>query len=247
MSSIDIGKYSTHGLGHLKDINGEQIWKDILNKNFKTYSDKVAVSQITITKPSILNRFETLNKDKPIEKRIKPFNFILVGSEVYGVIPCLPYKKDVNGIQYDKFIDYRTGKSSYDLPSPPNTYWKYLQDVLNKYIRHNDNKFEYDDKGIAHRKHIVADRIRYIGKESNNLDEVSVLGIDEDSYLEYENLKEFYDWVLNLKPKDVRDEGISERELKRKKAEIRKGKRLNFKTKVNRILLSLYKSRPEIG
>ena len=52
--------------------------------------------------------------------------------------------------------------------------------------------------------------------ESNNLDEVSVLGIGEDSYLEYENLKEFYDWVLNLKPKDVRDEGISERELKRK-------------------------------
>ena len=93
---------------------------------------------------------------------------------------------------------------------------KSLQDVLNKYIRHNDNKFYYDDKGIAHRKHIIADRIRYIGKESNNLDEVSVLGIGEDSYLEYENLKEFYDRVLNLKPKDVRDEGISERELKRK-------------------------------
>ena len=90
-------------------------------------------------------------------------------------------------------------------------------------------------------------RIRYIGKESNNLDEVSVLGIDEDSYLEYDNPKEFYDWILSLKPKDVRDEGISERELKRKKAEIRKGKTLNFKTKVNRILLSLYKSRPITG
>lgn len=61
------------------------------------------------------------------------------------------------------------------------------------------------------------------------------------------NLKEFYDWILSLKPKDVRDEGISERELKRKKAEIRKGKTLNFKTKVNRILLSLYKSRPITG
>jgi hypothetical protein len=42
-----------------------------------------------------------------------------------------------------------------------------------------------------------------------------------------------------LKPKDVGDKGISERELKRKKAEIRKGKRLNFKTKVNRTLLKL--------
>jgi hypothetical protein len=59
----------------------------------------------------------------------------------------------------------------------------------------------------------------------------------------YENLTEFYDWVLSLRPKDVRDKGISERELKRKKAEIRKGKRLNFKTKVNRTLLKLYRSR----
>ncbi len=46
-----------------------------------------------------------------------------------------------------------------------------------------------------------------------------------------------------MKPKDVKDKGISERELKRKKAEIRKGKRLNFKTKVNKTLLKLYRSR----
>ncbi|MGC8620060.1 MAG: hypothetical protein ACP5LA_06125, partial [Thermoplasmata archaeon] len=55
--------------------------------------------------------------------------------------------------------------------------------------------------------------------------------------------KEFLDWVLTLKPKDVRDKGISERELKRKKADIRKGKRLNFKTKVNKTLLKLYKAK----
>ena len=45
---------------------------------------------------------------------------------------------------------------------------------------------------------------------------------------------------MRLKPEDVRNEKISERELKRKKADIRKGKRLNFKTKLNRILLQLY-------
>ncbi len=47
---------------------------------------------------------------------------------------------------------------------------------------------------------------------------------------------------LPFKPKDVKDKGISESELKRKKADIRKGKRLNFRTRVNRILLQLYKS-----
>ena len=79
---------------------------------------------------------------------------MLIGSEKNHVIPCLPYKKGINGIQHERFVDCRTGKSSNELPLPSNTYWKSLQDVLIQYVRHNDNKFEYDDKGIAHRKHI---------------------------------------------------------------------------------------------
>jgi len=47
------------------------------------------------------------------------------------------------------------------------------------------------------------------------LDEASVLGIDDDSYLEYDNIEDFEQWILSLKPKDVKDKGISERELKR--------------------------------
>jgi hypothetical protein len=82
--------------------------------------------------------------------------------------------------------------------------------------------------------------MRYIGKETNNLDDTSVLGIDDDSYLEYENLNDFYNWILSLKPKDVRDKGISERELKRQKAKIRSGKVLNPKTKIVKIFLQLY-------
>jgi len=38
-------------------------------------------------------------------------------------------------------------------------------------VKHNDNKFDYDNQGIAHRKHIIVNRIRYIDKESNNLDD----------------------------------------------------------------------------
>ena len=64
--------------------------------------------------------------------------------------------------------------------------------------------FNYDNEVTAHRKHIIADRIRYIGKESNNLDESLVIGINEDSYLEYDNPREFYDWILSLKPENVR-------------------------------------------
>jgi len=44
-----------------------------------------------------------------------------------------------------------------------------------------------------------------------------------------------------LKPKDLRDKGISERELKRQKVKIRNGKQLNPKVKIVKILLQLYK------
>jgi len=46
------------------------------------------------------------------------------------------------------------------------------------------------------------------------LDEASIFGIDDDLYLEYENIEDFKQWILSLKPKDVRDKGISKRGLR---------------------------------
>ncbi|MEM3291115.1 MAG: hypothetical protein QW046_06315 [Candidatus Micrarchaeaceae archaeon] len=42
----------------------------------------------------------------------------------------------------------------------------------------NYNEFDYIDH-VACRKRIIVDRIRYIGKESNNLEESTIMGIDE--------------------------------------------------------------------
>jgi hypothetical protein len=170
--------------------------------------------------------------------QIKPFNFILVGPEKNDVIPSLPFSKNIQGTQYREFIDYRTGKSSNELPLPSKEYWKSLDDVLSAYIRHNDNKFDYIEH-VAHRKHIIADRIRFIGKESNNLEE-NLYGIEEPEYLEYKNNKEFFDWILTLKPKDVKDKGISKRTLNKIKHKIKQGKILNPKTKIVKILIQLY-------
>jgi hypothetical protein len=210
--NIKIRKYSTHGLGHLKDIKGEQIWKSILTKNFERYSDKIAVSQITTSKPSIFNRFKKMNDNKPYVKQIKPFNFMLVGSEKNGIIPCLPFNKEISGIQYKPFVDYKSDTASDKLPLPSQAYWYTFDDILTKYVKYNDNKFDYDNEGIAHRKHINADRIRYIGKESNNLED-NLIGFEDPDYLEYENPEDFKQWILTIKPKDARDKGISERTL----------------------------------
>ena len=47
-------------------------------------------------------------------------------------------------------------------------------------------KFDYDKEGIEHRKHIISDQIRYIGKESNNLED-NLTGLEDPDYLEFSN------------------------------------------------------------
>ena len=182
-----------------------------------------------------------MNEDKPLSKQIKPFGFMLKGSEVKGVIPCLSYSKDLSGIEYRPFIDYRTGLTSDRLSLSTKEYWHTLEDVLTSYVIHDDHKFTYTDNKAV-RKHIIADRVRYIGKESNNLDETQVTGIDEDSYLEYFNSNAFKDWLLALKPKDVKDKGISERGLRNFRQKIREGKGLKNKSKIAKTLFECYKS-----
>ena len=180
-----------------------------------------------------------LNNNKPLNKKVKPFNFVLVGSEINKVIPCLLYTNDISGIQYRPFTDYRTGQSSNGLPLPTTGYWKSLEDVLTAYVRHNNNKFDYINE-IAHRKHIIVDRIRYIGKESNNLDEVNVIGVQNDSVIEYSDNSEFYPWVLKLKPNIITALGISERGLRNFKRKIRNGNELKNRSKIARIIFEYY-------
>ncbi|MEM4778159.1 MAG: hypothetical protein QW062_01785, partial [Thermoplasmatales archaeon] len=55
-----------------------------------------------------------------------------------------------------------------------------------------------------------------------------IMGIDDNSYIEYENLKEFCNWVLKLKPKDVRDKGISKQTLWNIKQKIRNNKNFRY-------------------
>ncbi|MEM3556294.1 MAG: hypothetical protein QW839_00140 [Conexivisphaerales archaeon] len=57
--------------------------------------------------------------------------------------------------------------------------------------------------------------------------------------MEYENLKEFYNWVLK-KPKDVKDKGISERGLRNFKQKISTGNGITNKSKIFSILIENY-------
>jgi len=87
---------------------------------------------------------------------------MLIGSEKNGIIPCLSYEKNVSGIQYKPFVDYKTDTASDKLPLPSDAYWHTLEDVLTQYVRHSNNKFDYDNQGIEHRKHIQLGKHKFV-------------------------------------------------------------------------------------
>ncbi|OWP57367.1 MAG: hypothetical protein B2I17_01655 [Thermoplasmatales archaeon B_DKE] len=65
------------------------------------------------------------------------------------------------------------------------------------------------------------DHLYFSVNESNNLNEYLVTGINDESYLKYDNFDRFKEWGLSLKPSDVKDKRISERGLRNFKQKIR--------------------------
>ena len=235
---IVIRKHSSHGLGHLKDpFSSEdwekEFWTDILEYHYKIksideinekYSGYYAVSQMTISTPNLLRRFGKLNKGKPYEKKIKPFNFCLVGFGNEAVKPLCAYKKDSQEAVFDEFIDYGSGQVMSGLQ-----YWQNLSQIFWDYLNHKESKFD-GNTGILTRKNLLISSIAVIGKESNDLEENEVFGLDDETYLKYQNNKIPIEKALNLTPKKAKIIGISKNQLLRIKRAIRR-KSCNFRTK----------------
>src|SRR3989344_2085181 len=156
--------YKLHGLGHLTDPFGRELiedhrwekefWHDILRLHYdptleeeilEKYDDAAAISKLTVTTGNILTKFKVVNRRKPFRKRIKPFNFILVGYgttvNVDGEIikPIAPYHNNPQEAVEEKFVDYKSGKVLQG-----RHYWKTLGDVFWEYINHPESKYEGD-------------------------------------------------------------------------------------------------------
>jgi hypothetical protein len=133
-------------------------------------------------------------------------------------------------------MDYKINTLYDKLPLPSYEYWHTFEDVLTQYVRHDVHKFDNDYEGFTNRKHILADRIQYIGKGSNNLNN-TINSLDDVNYLEYAkdheivNSKEFLDWIFSLMHKDVMDKEILKMALWKVKNKIKHDKQLNPKIK----------------
>jgi len=216
---FQIYKYSLHGLGHLINIDGKQWWKNILqlhytpNHSVTEYDDKYSMSKLVITTPQILDRLSHT-------KKIKPFNEILIGTANRvdldtgkHIIPMVSFLSDnkQNQAPFMPFVDYNSGKKYPDNTLESQFYWKSLLNTFTDYSNHHESKLSGDTGHLKRLKiKINKSSINYIGKESHNLEESNILGVDSKSYTKYENIAEK---ILNIRLKDVWKIGISRSNL----------------------------------
>jgi len=193
-------KWSSHGLGYLmhnKSNDWEKdLWTNILKYAYgkitkqqllDIYRNEYAVSRLQITTPNLLRRVKAINKGKRYDQQIKPFNFVLVGSPTMnsGKRPIFPLTNftDPSLAPFQPFTDAKTGQLYSDMTE---AYWKKLDQTIEEYLDHPESKFENGDRsGTMRRRHLKVKSIRYIGKEANELEETEVLGLDDNTYVEY--------------------------------------------------------------
>ncbi|WP_406669965.1 hypothetical protein V7O67_10065 [Methanolobus sp. ZRKC4] len=199
------------------------------------YSNLYAISKLTVSTPNVWKRFDKLNKGKPWEKQIKPFNFYLVGFQTIEengktVKPLAPFSSEPQSIVYEPFIDYETGEIKQG-----SHYFKSLSKIILQYAEHPEHKFE-GDIGILERKHVHANGVLYIGKEANNIDEEELELQRAQTFIDEEGIKQK---ILVLTPKEARVYGVMQRSsLKRMKDRILSEGKFNFRTKEVRKLVS---------
>ena len=72
------------------------------------------ITKESVSSPIILNRFKLLNRKRPIEQQIKPFNFFLMGQGTINnrhlVKHISPMCNRPQIIIHKEFIDYKSGK-----------------------------------------------------------------------------------------------------------------------------------------
>jgi hypothetical protein len=207
-----------------------QTWLNIVCKSLGLparhlgFENSLAVGRVTVSSPAVMQALNGLNDGKSYPDQIKPFNFLLAcqvspfGHPV-GVDPAhfhliAPYESDPRKWPKLKWIDQYTGKK-YRITTAGNNGTrltarvKTYGDILREYEYHPESKCAGADGkpsgkqavGLLQRRHVRIDLIRYIGKESNFLEDVEsgMLHSEEDAYTEYPDLRRD-EWETKVRP-----------------------------------------------
>lgn len=183
-----------------------------------------AISRTTVSSPAVIQPLAKLNEGKRYADQIKPFNFLLtchvkgLGHPV-GPAPAhfhliAPYENNPTRWLKLDWINQYTGKT-YRITtagyhgSRNTARVKTIGEVLSEYEFHPEAKCaDLDGKtcgkqttGLLQRRHIRVEQIKYIGKESNSLDEVEsgLIHSAQNVYTEYPDPRRD-DWQINTLP-----------------------------------------------
>ena len=242
-----------------------QVWLNILQKSYGlsvkklTFEDFPATGRVGIGSPAAMRPFSSFNAGKAYRQQIKPFNFVLACQvkqlgHPTGVDPerfhlIAPY--DVVPERWIKadWIDQYTGNiykitmaGHYGTAEAARV--KTFEEILREYEFHPESKCddaegntcERHTIGLLQRRHVQIDGIKYIGKESNALEDVEagLVHSDQRVYTEYCDPRrdEWTTKILPILKKTplrvlIAETGLSRRELIRLRLNQRRPHRAN--------------------
>lgn len=189
------------------------------------FADRVAVGQITVSSPEVLRPLAKLNAGKAYAQQIKPFNFILschvaklghpsdADRERFHLIA--PYESDPRKWLQLPWIDQYSGKQ-YRISTALATSTKQIArvksygEVLEEYEFHEEAKCAdacatlcgKQTLGLLQRRHVTIEwPPRFIGKESNKLEEVAKGSVADagDVYTQYPDPRRG-EWATKILP-----------------------------------------------
>ncbi|MFZ0212303.1 MAG: hypothetical protein WAL55_06310, partial [Candidatus Acidiferrales bacterium] len=169
-----------------------------------------AIGRITVSSPAVRRPFAKFNEEKEYADQIKPFNFLLschvnsfghpIGADPEKFHLIAPYESDSRRWLKMKWIDQYSGKK-YGITTDGyfgdrrNVRVKTYGDVLTEYEFHPETKNADAEGnpsgkqtiGLLQRRHVRIDQTKYIGKESNLIEDVEsgLVHSETDVYTEY--------------------------------------------------------------
>jgi hypothetical protein len=228
-----------------------QAWLGMIRKTLglptknPSFEHQPAVGRTSITSPAVMRPLEKLNEGKIYVDKIKPFNFLVtchvkpfghppgVDPERFHLIA--PYEADSRQWLKKTWIDQYSG-NDYRITTIGHhgdrhtARGKTYGDVLLEYEYHPESKCAdargkvctKQTVGPLQRRHIRIDQIKYIGKESNSLEEVDagLIHSAENVYTEYPDPRrdEWQTKILpalrKLPPSILEESGVSPRMLR---------------------------------
>jgi hypothetical protein len=230
----------------------EQVWLNMIRRALDLptqkpgFEDRPAIGRVTVSSPAVMRPLEALNEGENYVAQIKPFNFLLtchvkafghpsgIDTEHFHLIA--PYQTDPRHWTKMEWIDQYSGKryritTAGHHGSRCTARVKTYGDVLREYEFHPESKCadadgntcEKQTVGLLKRRHICIDQIKYIGKESNNLEAVDagLIHSEQSVYTEYTDTRRD-EWQTKTLPalktlplsRLIEESGLSRRALR---------------------------------